>query len=461
MDLHTGASQGNSLEIENIILQKEFLLQIFPDTISHTELPTSQQTQQEKTPATESPDSSEAYESPEPDKPVPFKSYKSESEVSDIGLKGKKPTQTTAAEERRQRNKSGNKAVAATSRKKASSKDNEDGRLRLVSPKTPYTTLWTCSSKQKMSLNKAISNVRYVTFKKGGDRIYDHFSTRNLFEKTTDETAYEKYFDFPTSGLLFEAAIKLLEMRHMIDHCANTVAAMWLKHLFCMVCVCQERLYRFREHWDSQYLQANQFVKHQIEKLEGSTHPSDEMDYAGFRRLAQTFTEKLEAINAQKKAYIDKALAVIEIDIFKTWQDTHGTADHGTGLVPYDTFLVSPLFGRPASVVNSLDYINRDSTNCFHTPGGDSTSDPGAATWMAEDKKDDPDAPNATEEEQKKAQLDADKKYKLDTLRSLFASFKGTKRMIYEDAHKIVEPIMCPQVTESQVTTRQALLAAD
>jgi hypothetical protein len=79
---------------------------------------------------------------------------------------------------------------------------------------------------------------------------------------------------------------------------------------------------------------------------------------------------------------------------------------------------------------------------------------------MAEDKKDDPDAPNATEEEQK-AQLDADKKYKLDTLRSLFASFKGTKRMIYEDAHKIVEPIMCPQVTESQVTTRQALLAAD
>jgi hypothetical protein len=76
-------------------------------------------------------------------------------------------------------------------------------------------------------------------------------------------------------------------------------------------------------------------------------------------------------------------------------------------------------------------------------------------------KKDDPEAPNATEEEQKKAQLDADKKYKLDTLRSLFDYFKGTKRIIYEDAHKIVEPILCPRVTESQVTTRQALLDAD
>jgi len=59
-------------------------------------------------------------------------------------------------------------------------------------------------------------------------------------------------------------------------------------------------------------------------------------------------------------------------------------------------------------------------------------------------KKDDPEAPNATEEDQKKAQLDADKKYNLDTLRSLFEYFNGTKRIIYEDAHKIVEPIMCP-----------------
>jgi hypothetical protein len=75
-------------------------------------------------------------------------------------------------------------------------------------------------------------------------------------------------------------------------------------------------------------------------------------------------------------------------------------------------------------------------------------------------KKEGPEAPNATEEEQKKARLDADKMYKLDTLRSLFEYFKGTKRIIYEDANKIAEPIMCPQVTETQVTTRQALLDA-
>jgi hypothetical protein len=75
-------------------------------------------------------------------------------------------------------------------------------------------------------------------------------------------------------------------------------------------------------------------------------------------------------------------------------------------------------------------------------------------------KKEGPEAPNATEEEQKKAQLNADKIYKLDTLRSLFEYFKCTKRIIYEDANKIAEPIMCPQVTETQVTTRQALLGA-
>ena len=75
-------------------------------------------------------------------------------------------------------------------------------------------------------------------------------------------------------------------------------------------------------------------------------------------------------------------------------------------------------------------------------------------------KKDGPDAPNATEEEQKKAQLDADKKYKLDNLRSLFEYFKGTKRIIHEDADKITQPIMCVQVIEPEVTTRQDQLDA-
>jgi hypothetical protein len=57
-------------------------------------------------------------------------------------------------------------------------------------------------------------------------------------------------------------------------------------------------------------------------------------------------------------------------------------------------------------------------------------------------QKRDPTTEDPSEEELKKLQAEADKKYNLETLRSLWAYFHDTKRMIFDDAHDIVQPIM-------------------
>jgi hypothetical protein len=76
-------------------------------------------------------------------------------------------------------------------------------------------------------------------------------------------------------------------------------------------------------------------------------------------------------------------------------------------------------------------------------------------------KNDDPDATTAATEEEKAAlQLELDNKYKLDCLKSLWKYFEGTKRIVYEDANKICQPIMVRQITQEDVTTAQANIDA-
>jgi hypothetical protein len=66
-----------------------------------------------------------------------------------------------------------------------------------------------------------------------------------------------------------------------------------------------------------------------------------------------------------------------------------------------------------------------------------------------------------TAEEKQKQQLDNEKKYKLDCVRALWKYFEETKRIIYEDAHKITESIVVLQVTEQQVTSIETRIEAD
>jgi hypothetical protein len=70
-------------------------------------------------------------------------------------------------------------------------------------------------------------------------------------------------------------------------------------------------------------------------------------------------------------------------------------------------------------------------------------------------QNEDPDA--ATTEE---LQLELDKKYKLDVLKKLWKYFESTKRIVYEDAEKICQPIMVPQKTQDDIFTVEGNIEA-
>ncbi|PMD33156.1 hypothetical protein L207DRAFT_590222 [Hyaloscypha variabilis F] len=76
-------------------------------------------------------------------------------------------------------------------------------------------------------------------------------------------------------------------------------------------------------------------------------------------------------------------------------------------------------------------------------------------------KKENPTAEDPSEEELNKLQAEAHKKYKLETLRSLWAYFHDTKRMVFEDANHIIQPIMVEQVTQGQTSTIEVQIEAD
>ncbi|KAN0089754.1 hypothetical protein V8E51_020014 [Hyaloscypha variabilis] len=310
-----------------LLLPKEFLLQVFPDRLEPPS-PSINKSQPITPPPTED---SEPNESSLSAQDGTQKDKRKGGKVARAG-RGKQPSRKSSA---MKKHRKGSKVTA-----------------------TPYKTLWECTGRDAMSLNKVVSNIRDFIFTKGGDHLYDHFKSHAMFaDGADDENAYNKYFDHQTVLLLFAQVATIFDFKYMMENQPSSPAVEWLRLIFITVCCIQGQLHIFHKEWATDMGKAYDFVQKQLHKLGNSEHPSDILDAAEMQKLIRGLEEERNLLNFKKQEFIEKNVKPCQVEaaIQRKWKAKYQEKNGHQPPQRVNGFTVSAVFGRPNRPRRSLN----------------------------------------------------------------------------------------------------------